>query len=152
MKKDFVMRGQVKDFKSTGAFEILNFSGHKTGYAYRLTEFRIWAASGVNSNDELDAIITAGKTVADPAAPDFSDPGTIGVACWKNTSNPSYGLNYAELVDDTFLITQNLILSASDHQDDSATINYFCRFVSEKMAGPEQAVTNYKQYLISDGS
>jgi len=29
-------------------------------------------------------------------------------------------------------------------------VNWQCRFVSEKMNGPEEAVTNYKQFLISD--
>ncbi len=151
MPTEFVMRGQIASFKVAGEHETLNFSGYKPGYAYRLVEFRVWPSSGTNSNDELEGIITAAKTVADPAAPDFSDQGTIGVACWENNSSEQYGPNYASLVDDTFLITQNLLLSANDYSGDSP-INWFCRFAGEKMSGPEEAVTNYKQYLISDGS
>jgi len=29
-------------------------------------------------------------------------------------------------------------------------VNWQCRSVSEKMTGPEEAATNYKQYAISD--
>ena len=143
------MRGQVQSFRVNGDFETLNFSGFKPGMAYRLVEFRVWPSDGTNSNDELDAIITAGKTVKNPSAPNFNDQGTIGVACWENNSSEQFGPNHASLVDDTFLVTQNLLLSANDYQGDSP-INWFCRFVSEKMSGPQEAVTNYKQYLISD--
>ena len=149
MRKTFVMRGQTTSFKAGGGFEVLNFGKYKQGYAYKLTEFKVWPSGGTNANDELDGIITASKTVADPAAPDFSDLGTIGVACWENSSSEQYGPNQASLVDDTFLITQDLLLSANDYQGDSP-INYFCRFKSVKMTNAEEAVTNYKQFAISD--
>ena len=150
MKKEFVMRGQVTSSKSTGEYEILNFSGKTTGYAYRLIEFRVWPSGGTNTNDELDGIITAGKTVADPAAPNFNDAGIIGVACWENSSSEQYGPNNASLVDDTFLITQDLLLSANDYQGDSP-INWFCRFKAEKVNDAEQAVANFNQFTIFDG-
>jgi hypothetical protein len=57
----------------------------------------------------------------------------------------------ASIVNDTFLITQNLILAVVDTYTGSpADVNWQCRFVSEKMTGPEEAATNYKQYAISD--
>ena len=31
-------------------------------------------------------------------------------------------------------------------------VNWQCRFVAEKMSGPEEAAANYKQFTISDGS
>ena len=37
MKKEFVIRGRT----DSGKTEILNFSGHKSGMAYRLVEFYI---------------------------------------------------------------------------------------------------------------
>ena len=37
MRKDFVMRGQT----ANEGEEVLNFSGHKPGYAFRLVEFQI---------------------------------------------------------------------------------------------------------------
>ncbi len=149
MKKEFVMKGQTTSFKSTSEYEILNFSGHTPGYAYRLIEFRVWPSAGTNANDELDGIITASKTAADPAAPNFNDAGTIGVACWENNSSEQYGPNHASLVDDTFLITQDLLLSANDYQGDSP-INYFCRFKAEKVNSAEEAVANFNQFTIFD--
>jgi len=38
MKKEFVMRGKTEK----GLTEVLNFSGYKPGYAYRLTEFELF--------------------------------------------------------------------------------------------------------------
>ena len=145
------MRGKVGDFKTTGDSEILNFSGSKTGYGYRLVEFRIWSTVSINTADEMEAIITTGKTAANPAAPDFSNQGTIGVATWQDGTDEKYGPQHASLVDDLYMITQNIILTANDYQGDS-DINYFCRFVSEKMSGAEEAAVNYKQFTISDGS
>ena len=55
------------------------------------------------------------------------------------------------VINDTFLITQNLILAVkdniagSDHQ-----INWQCKFMPVKMGKAEEAVTNYKQFMISD--
>jgi len=150
MKKEFIMRGTVNDFKTTGQVETLNFSGHKgKGIAYRLTEFRIWPVAGANTSDEMNASITAAKTAADPSVPNFTDEGLIGNACWVNSSSEQYGPQYASLVNDTYLITQNLLLTADDHQGSSA-VNYHCRFTAVKMSGSEEAAANFKQFAISD--
>ena len=141
------MRGKVADFKTTGDFAVLNFSGHTTRYAYRLIEFRIWSSGSINRADEMEAVITTGKTAGNPAAPDLSDAGTIGVATGQQGN---YSDEYSQLVDDLYLITQNIILTANDYQGNN-DVNYFCRFVSEKMTGPEEAAANYKQFAISDG-
>tara|TARA_Y100000004_G_C8749999_1_gene341965 strand:+ start:148 stop:603 length:456 start_codon:yes stop_codon:yes gene_type:complete len=146
--KEFIMRGKVADYKTTSAVEKLNFSGHKEGYAYKLIEFRIWSTVSINVADEMEAIITTNKTPADPASPDFSNPGTIGVATWQDGSDEKYGPQSASIVDDSYLITQDLLLTANDYQGDS-DINYFCRFKSVKVSGAEAAVANYKQFLIS---
>jgi len=34
---------------------------------------------------------------------------------------------------------------------ESHDVNWQCRFVKEKMTGPEEAAANYKQFTISDG-
>jgi len=149
MNKTFVMRGQVADFRGAGAFETLNFSGFTPGIAYRLVEFRVWPSNGTNTNDEIDASITAAKTPADPSTPDYRQEGLIGTACWENNSSEQYGPNFASLVNDTFMITQDLLLTANDYQG-SSPINFHCKFVGEKMSSNEEAVTNFRQYTISN--
>ena len=57
----------------------------------------------------------------------------------------------SSIVNDTYLITQDLILAVVDTIAGSPMdVNWQCRFVSVKMTGPEEAVTNYKQFMISD--
>ena len=147
MKKEFVMRGKT----AAGATEILNFSGHKAGYAYVMTEFQLYPSSGLGSNHyEITGSVTAGKTATDPTQPDFDDEGLIAVAYLQDTDTPAAGWHYS-IVNDTFLITQNLILMVQDTEAGVA-INWQCRFKTVKMSGPEEASTNYKQFSISDGS
>ena len=45
MNKEFVMRGKTE----SGQTEVLNFSGYKPGYAYRMTEFSIYPSNGIGS-------------------------------------------------------------------------------------------------------
>jgi len=149
MRKTFVMRGQTADFKTTAATEILNFSGYKPGYAFRLVEFQLYPSSGLGTGSgELLGAITAASTVADPEAADFNLDGQIGntVLMWRNDSFGPYGTS---VINDTFLITQNLILSVADIAS-ANPVNWQCRFESVKMTGPEEAAVNYKQFAISD--
>jgi len=144
MKKDFVIRGQT----ASGKTEVLNFSGFKPGMAYRITEFSLYP-SELNSTKELSGSITAGKTAVSPTASvDFRNEGLIATTFLAQESNQWYGITHS-IVNDTFLITQNLILMVQTDTG-SAPINWQCRFESVKMSGPQEAVTNYKQYLISD--
>ena len=149
MNKEFIMRGQT----ASGLTEVLNFSGYKPGYAYRLTEFVLFPSTNIgNVNHELMATITAGKTAISPIAPNFNDEGLIGSCVFTTPSSVnSTGWN-SSVVNDTFLITQNLILMVQDTSGTSPEnpVNWQCRFVAEKMSGPEEAVANYKQFTISD--
>jgi hypothetical protein len=52
------------------------------------------------------------------------------------------------VVNDTYIITQNLLLLVKDTY--SNPINWQCRFESVKMSEPEEAAVNYKQFAISD--
>jgi len=147
MKKEFVMRGKT----DSGQTEVLNFSGNKLGYAYRLTEFKLYPADGIGSADnELLGSITASKTIAAPTDPDFNDEGLIATSSFNAHNSVAYGPLHYSVINDTFLITQNLILMVQDTAGGSRPINWQCRFVSEKMSGPEEAATNYKQFTISD--
>jgi len=151
MKKEFVMRGKT----ASGTQEVLNFSGYKPGYAYRMTEFRIYPSLSIGTNNsELAATVTAAKTYEDPANPNFNNEGLIASALIQlqiGGSGTNYGSADLSIVNDTFLITQNLILAVIDTQAGAPmAVNWQCRFESVKMSGPEEAVTNYKQFTISD--
>jgi len=147
MKKEFVIRGKT----ASDTEEVLNFSGYKPGYAYRLVEFELWPSTNIAGvTAELSATITAAKTYEDPTNPNFSNEGLIGTALFYIRLNN--GVYSASVINDTFLITQNLILKVIDNKAGSPTaVNWQCRFVSEKMSKPEEAATNYKQFIISDG-
>ena len=151
MPKEFVMRGQTASDNE----EVLNFSGYKPGYAYKLVEFKLFPSQIATTLCELSGTITAAKTAEDPTNPNFNNEGLIGTAIatmGHEPSSRSTTTNYS-IINDTFLITQNLILKVIDNYAGSPMdVNWQCRFVKEKMNGPEEAATNYKQYLISDGS
>jgi len=144
MKKEFVMRGKT----AKGVTETLNFSGYKPGYAYRLTEFNLFPSVTHPTDAQLCAVITAGKTALDPQNPDFSIEGCIGNAVYENDANDAYPGIESVVINNTFLITQNLLLTVFNTE--SHAINWQCRFVAEKMSGSEEAMANYKQYSISD--
>jgi hypothetical protein len=149
MNKEFVMRGQT----ASGGTEVLNFSGNTPGYAYRLTEFTIYPSTNIGGElTELCGTVTAGKTAVAPTDPNFNNEGLIGTALMTLYSSPAYPASSTSVVNDTFLITQDLILMVQD-TDASGTqypINWQCRFVAEKMNDAETAVTNYRQFQISD--
>jgi hypothetical protein len=84
----------------------------------------------------------------DPINPNFNNEGLIGVAAYRVITS---GLTWSDaVINDTFLITQNLILKVGETSGAALPVNWQCRFVSVKMSGPEEAATNYKQYAISD--
>ena len=148
MKKEFVMRGQT----ASNNQEVLNFSGFKPGMAYRLVEFNIYPSVSIGTQRaELAASVTAAKTFEDPSNPNFNNEGLIATALLTQYSNTQYAGNHYSVVNDTFLITQNLILAVIDTEAGSPMpVNWQCRFEAVKMSRSEEAVTNYKQFMISD--
>jgi len=146
MRKTFVMRGNL----AHGVSEVLNFGKYKQGYAYRMTEFSVWPSTSIHgATDEIAASITAGKTAADPINPNFDEDGLIGNAMYINSANNTDGPGLASLVNDTYIITQNLLILGRDESGGNS-INYQARFESVKMSGAEEASVNYKQFAISD--
>jgi len=149
MRKEFVMRGKT----ASGQTEVLNFSGFKPGMAYRMTDLTIYPSTSIGTeNAELMVSVTAAKTSEDPANPNFNNEGLIGVAMLSMRTDSNNGMFLDHVVlNDKFLITQNLILTAKDTYPGSPmAVNWQCTFESVKMTGPEEAVTNYKQFAISD--
>jgi len=148
MNKEFVLRGQTV----SGKTEVLNFSGDKPGYAYRLVEFSLYPSTGIGSGDsEQVGSITAGKTAVAPTDVNFNDEGLIGTAYLGIDDDHRFPSYYNSVINDTFLITQNLILMVQDTSSAGTPVNWQCRFVAEKMDGSEEAAANYKQFTISDG-
>jgi len=147
MKKEFVIRGQT----ASGETEILEFGGYKEGYGYRMTEFTLYPADAIGSNSfEFVGSITAGKTAIAPTDVSFNDEGLIGSTFVSKHSLENYPVGVLTVINDTFLITQNLILMVQVTNGVSQTINWQCRFESMKLTDAQQAVTNYKQYSIFD--
>jgi len=144
------MRGKT----ASGEQEVLNFSGSKKGYAYRMTKFTIYPSDSIGTkNTELCATVTAGKVYESPDNPNFNNDGLIAVALFKNgaASNENFAM-LQDVVNDTFLITQNLILAVLDaYPGAPSDVNWQCRFVSEKMNLSQEAVANYNQFSIFDG-
>jgi len=147
MRKTFVMRGRT----ASGETEVLNFSGYKPGYAYKLTEFQLYPSAAIHNADyEFVGSITAGKTAVSPADIDFRNEGLIGTTLVSESASAAYPVSVLTIINDTFLITQNLILMVQDISGSSLNVNWQCRFESVKMSGPEEAAVNYKQFAISD--
>jgi len=81
----------------------------------------------------------------------FVSETTIGALFNQNINRFFLPIIMLTLVNDTFLITQNLILSVIDTVAGSPLpVNWQCRFVSVKMNDAEEAATNFKQFTISD--
>jgi len=150
MRKTFVMRGQT----ASGETEVLNFGKYKQGYAYKLVEFGVyptnWDSTGGGAQAECVGSITAGKTAAPAIDVNFNDDGLIANAYFWQYYGASALPGAGGIVNDTFLITQNLILMVQDNQSSPQPVNWQCRFESVKMTGAEEAAVNYKQFAISD--
>jgi len=146
MNKEFVMRGQT----ASGKTEVLNFGGYKPGYAYRLTEFKLYPSTNIGgTQSELTGTVTAGKIAATPTDPNFNDDGLIASTMFNEHDDARYLGGSWSVVNDTFLITQDLILMVQD--TGSQAINWQCRFEAVKMNSAEEAATNFKQFTIFDG-
>ena len=140
------MRGKT----DSGQTELLNFGKYKQGYGYVLTEFEIYPSTAIGTtSSELTASITAGKTAQSPPEVDFSDDGLIACCYSATDASLNPGQPYS-IINDTYIITQNLILMVRDTSGNNHPVNWQCRFKSVKMTGPEEAAVNYKQFAISD--
>ena len=149
MKQEIVMRGQT----ASGLTETLEFSGiqiENKNMAYKMTEFQLYPSANIAAQPyEMTGSITATKTAIAPTDPDFDNDGLIATALVAtSTSQPAN--EELVVINDTYMITQNLILMVQDTHGNP--VNWQCRFKAVKMNDAEMAANNFKQYMISDGS
>jgi len=127
MRKTFVMRGQT----ASGQTEVLNFGKYKAGYAYKITEFQLYHSTNIGAaHNEMVGSITAGKVAITPTDVNFNDEGLIATALVNG--HRDYDVGSLTVINDTFLITQNLILMVQDTSGTDAPVNWQCRFESVK--------------------
>jgi hypothetical protein len=144
MKEDFVMRGKT----DSGKTETLNFGGHKDGYGFILTEFSVFGSNAL-TDVEIVATLTAGKTAHDVTDVNYNDEGLIAVSMFATSDNRDRaGSTDTQIVNDTFVITQDLILMVQDQVGNP--VNWQCRFTPVKLDTAKQALTNYRQFMIFD--
>ena len=114
-------------------------------------EFQLYP-DNPNLTYELIATITAGKTAVDPQDINFNNEGLIGCTTVENNTSTSHALTDYTIINDTFLITQNLILMVTDTGGSAVDVNWQCRFEEIKLSGAAEAVANFKQYTIYNTS
>ena len=143
------MRGQT----ASGGTETLEFSGiqiENKNMAYKMTEFQLFPSANIAAQVyEMTGSITAGKTAIAPTDPDFDNDGLIATALVATSTSQPANEELVE-INDTYMITQNLILMVQDTHGNP--VNWQCRFKAVKMNDAEMAANNFKQYMISDGS
>ena len=54
------------------------------------------------------------------------------------------------VINDTFIITQNLILMVQDNQSSAQPVNWQCRFKPIEMTETERANANLRQFHVFD--
>jgi len=148
--KEFIIRGKT----NSGETHTINFSGHKGDYGFRLVEFVLCPSVAIGATtNELIGTISAGKTPVVPTDPDFNDEGLIGTCFSSQYSSPGAPVATRTIINDTFIVTQDLILMVQDVDGSGpphAPINWQVKFVPVKLSTTEAALTNYRQFSIFD--
>jgi len=147
MPKEFIMRGQTT---VSDPVEVLNISGYRPGYGYVITEFSLYPPFPGTDNYEMTATITANNVVEAPDSPDFNNEGLIATAHLKENSLAHYPISGTTVINDLFVITQDLLLMVADTE--GKPVNWQIRFKEVKLSAAAEAVANFKQYTIYNTS
>lgn len=146
MPKEFTVRGQT----ASAGEEIINITGYRPGYGYKLTEFRVYPSTNLGSaHGEYYGALTANNTAADPVNPNFNEDGLIANAMFIVSANPAAASEFGigALWNEDFVVTQDLRLSVRE-TDGGAAVNWQLKFKEVKLTNAAQAVANFKQYTI----
>jgi len=150
MPEELIMRGQTV----SGTTETLNFGGRTPGYGYHLTKFQIYPSGAVGGTTfDLIGAITADDSAVDPADPNFNSAGLIATSLFfaKDAATSSGGVTQETVINDLFVITQDLILMVSDVGGAGNPVNWQCKFKKVKLSASAEAVANFNQFTIYDG-
>jgi len=142
---ELTMRGQTV----SGGTEKLNFGGRTPGYGYHITEFFLYPST-LNSDFECCGTVTAGKTSVNPLTPNFDDPGLIATGFMGTSASQPYPVKLQWVINDLFVITQDLILSVTDSSSNTSPVNWHCKFKRVKLSTAAEAVANFNQFTIFD--
>jgi len=148
MKKEFVMRGKT----ASGGTEVINFVGPKKGFGYKMTEFRLYPTSITVGKYFFTGTVTSAPTAESVIDVNFNHEGLIASTLLQDDDQGGYEVGISEhtVINESFIITQNLILMVQDLGGSSFAANWQMKFKSVKMTGSEEAAVNYKQFTISD--
>jgi len=149
MPKEFIMRGKT----SSGKTEVLSMgTPARAGYGYILSVFDIYPSLNIGDVEhELSGSVTAANTSEDPSNPNFNHDGLIATA-YSVLRSDAYAGSRNSVVNDTFVITQDLILAVMDVAGSPQPINWQVRFKEVKLSASAEAVANFKQYTIYNTS
>ena len=147
MPKEFIMRGKT----TIGESEVLNMSGYRPGYGYRLVEFQLFPSTAWDTDFEMAACISANGIALDPESHDFNEDGLIASIITKGAAATNYDVSNLTVINDLFVITQDLILTVFATAGGGSP-NWQCRFKEIKLSSSAEAVANYKQYTIYNTS
>jgi hypothetical protein len=148
MPEKLIMRGKT----ASGGTEKLNFGGRTPGYAYRLTDFRLYPSADLSGTSvEMCGSITAGKAAVDPVQPDFTDAGLISVCYLGLRSDAQGNGDNVQVTNDMFYVTQDLFLMVKDVGGSSHSVNWQVEFEKVKLSSSAEAVANFNQFTIYDG-
>jgi len=149
MPKEFIIRGQT----ASGGTEVLNMSGYRPGYGYRLIEFSLFPSTDIGGVDyEMAGAITAGNAAVSAIDPNFNDEGLIANSIIGDSASLPYPHSDHTVINDLFVITQDLILSVRNSDGSGEPINWQVRFKEVKLSSSAEAVANFKQYTIYNTS
>jgi len=147
MPKEFIIRGQTTVGAPT---EVLNMSGYRPGYGYVLKELSLYPSTAVGTASyEMMATVTADNSSEDPQGPNFNNEGLLATTFVMGFASRTVARGLT-VVNDLFVITQDLILQVFDTQ--GAPVNWQVRFKEVKLSSSAEAVANYKQYTIYNTS
>ena len=142
MPKEFIVRG----YNVSGTNDVIHLSGSKTGYGFKLKEFKLWGSTHLGAtSQECWGILSRGPAM-DPKAPDFRNDALVGVSVFMTHTSPAYPPQSLELIDDLVILTQDLTIAVQDTSDSEA-INWQLKFEEVKLTDAAEGVANYQAFM-----
>tara|TARA_Y100001973_G_C5189474_1_gene329981 strand:+ start:201 stop:641 length:441 start_codon:yes stop_codon:yes gene_type:complete len=139
MPKEFIIKG----YNVSGTNEKIRLSSSRTGYGFRLKEFKLWGSTNLGAtSQECWGILSRGPAL-DPISPNFNDDSIIGVSVFMTHTSPAYPPQSLEVIDDLVILTQDLTIAVRDTSDAEA-VNWFLKFEEIKISGAAEAAANYQ--------